>query len=98
MAMNYKEVSQGASANELTKYAKGINLVDSFVDSLAAEGLLPPRFKPTRATLRGTETTLVLPEGAIRLPDVRTVGMSNGEMERLADSTRGLNIGDWGRN
>lgn len=49
------------------------------------------------AILRPLETTLVLPEGAIRLPDVQTVGMSNEEMERLADSTKGLNVGDWGR-
>lgn len=38
------------------------------------------------------------PEGAIRLPDIATVGMSNEEMERLADSTIGLHVGDWGRN
>lgn len=50
------------------------------------------------AILRPLETTLVLPEGAIRLPDVQTVGMSNEEMERLADSTKGLNLGEWGRN
>lgn len=37
------------------------------------------------------------PEGAIRLPDITTVGMSNREMEELAGATRGLNLGDWGR-
>lgn len=37
------------------------------------------------------------PEGAIRLPDITTVGMSNEEMERLADSARGLHVGVWGR-
>lgn len=40
---------------------------------------------------------LVMP-GMIRLPEVATIGMSNEEMEKLADSTRGLNVGDWGRN
>jgi len=97
MAMNYKEVPQGAPKSELRKYAKGIKLMDGLADSLAAEGLLPPRFKTLRATLRGTETTLVLPESAIRLPNVQTIGMSNGEMERSADATRGLSLGTWGR-
>jgi hypothetical protein len=97
MAMNYKEVPHGTSASELKKYAKGIGLVDDFVDSLEAKGLLPERFKVTRATLRGLETIPTLPEGAIRLPEIQTVGMSNKEMEKLADSTRGLNIGTWAR-
>lgn len=43
------------------------------------------------------ETVSFLPEGTVRLPDIQTVGMSNGEMERLADATRGLNLGAWGR-
>ena len=98
MAMNYKEAPQGAPKSELRRYAKGIKLMDGLADSLAAEGLLPPRFKTLRATtLRGTEATLVLPEGAIRLPEIQTVGMSNKEMENAADSTRGLNIGTWAR-
>lgn len=38
--------------------------------------------------------TFTLPKGAIRLPDIQTIGMSNPELKALADSTRGLNIDD----
>lgn len=44
MAMNYKEVSHGASKDELGKYGTGIELVGNFVDSLQKQGLLPRRF------------------------------------------------------
>lgn len=42
-------------------------------------------------------TKNAFPEGAIRLPDIQTVGMTSVEMEQLADATRGLNLGEWGR-
>ena len=54
--------------------------------------LMQTELKTLGATLtlsRGAETSLVLPESAIRLPEIQTVGMSNGEMERLANATRG---------
>lgn len=49
------------------------------------------------AAATSAEAVLSLPEGAIRLPDIQTVGMSNTEMKRLADATRGLSLGTWGR-
>ncbi|MFH1833330.1 MAG: hypothetical protein ABH816_04195 [Candidatus Levyibacteriota bacterium] len=52
------------------------------------------------ARQRGLERLLKVspfPEGAIRLPEIETAGMSNGDMEKLADSTEGLRLGIWGR-
>jgi len=58
------------------------------------------RFKIETGAARGIEpaaTTLHLPEEAIYLPDIQTRGMSNAQMETLADSRRELHVGDWAR-
>lgn len=42
-------------------------------------------------------TEFAIPEGAVLLPDITMLSMSNEEMEKLADSTIGLNVGTWAR-
>lgn len=42
--MNYKEVSQGVSGEEVTRYAKGIQSMNDRADSLQRQGELPERF------------------------------------------------------
>ena len=44
MAMNYKEAPQGAPQREIRKYARGIQLVSDFVESLQRQRALPERF------------------------------------------------------
>jgi hypothetical protein len=67
------------------------------VDHAGRQGWLSPRMPKQLGLTTENLTGLVIPEGAIRLPEIQTVGMSNKEMEKLADSTRGLNIGTWAR-
>lgn len=52
---------------------------------------------PGMSNATSAETVPSLLEGAIRLPDIQTVGMSNAKMESLVDATKGLNLGTWGR-
>lgn len=68
----------------------------SMLKAAEASGFNDPK---TSKGLVPTETSLVLPKGATRLPNVQTFGMSNEEMEKLADSTSttGLNVADSGR-
>jgi hypothetical protein len=82
-------VAQAATAQERALMKGHLKLMEVEVAGLK-DSAIPNGLKPI-------EATLTFPEDAIRLPDVQTVGMSNGEMERLADATRGLSLGTWGR-
>lgn len=67
------------------------------MDLLKEGGVIDSGPAATSTGLRPIEAAIVLPEGAIRLPDVATTGMSNREMRRLALATRGLKLHFWGK-
>jgi len=90
--MNYERVSKGLSAAEAAKYAIGTGLVNDFVNSLRGKNLLPKKFVQSEVS-----TTPVLPEGAIRLPDLTIGGNDKQQLIKLADSTPGVRLNDWAR-
>ncbi len=75
----------------------GLMALKASVDHAGKQGWLTPRMPKQQGLTTETSTGPIIPEGTIRLPEIQTVGMSNKEMEKLADSTRGLNIGTWAR-
>ena len=69
MAMNYKEVPQGIPKTEAKRYAKGIQLVSGFVESLRRQGLLPEWFsKPETSTIASPAPTTPV---AVEAPAVK---------------------------
>lgn len=93
MSMNYERVSRELPRAEAEKYATGIELVNDLVNSLKGKNLLPQEFAKSEIL-----TIPVLPEGAIRLPDLRIGGNDKQQLIKLADSTPGVRLSDWARN
>ncbi len=100
MAKEIREIidfqSALAATGGNTEAVGGLMALRASVDHAAKKGWLTPRM-PKQGLAIETSTNLLLPEGAIRLPEIITNGMSNEEMRQLADSTRGLNVGSWAR-